>query len=311
MRWLICLLLFVACPLPSLAAPPAYRLIDLTGNYTSFHDRTKGMSPQERIAAFQTDVAQLFPQFYRPGRPGAPATQDEYGARIARSIERFAAIRADYERVAASFTGMLANSLEAFQRTFTDMSQIGDIYLVHSLGEMDGGMRELDGMLYFVFGADVIARIHAPGSERPFFHHELFHRYQADFFPGCEQVWCGLWQEGLAVLAAEELNPGATDAQLLLTQPQPIRPAVDANLAEAVCIATARLDSVSSDDWDALFGSARINERLPGRFGYYVGYLVAREARRTRSTQELAHLTAAQARQAVEAALAKLAPCPA
>ena len=56
-------------------------------------------------------------------------------------------------------------------------------------------------------------------------HHELFHLYHSRAFEGCDAVWCGLWREGLAVHVAAELNPGASDAELVLTMPVPLRAA--------------------------------------------------------------------------------------
>ena len=57
------------------------------------------------------------------------------------------------------------------------------------------------------------------------------------------------------------------------------------------------------------FGQAGL-DGLPPRFGYYVGYLVAREAARTHHLQALAHLSPEDARPVVENALAALARCP-
>jgi hypothetical protein len=71
----------------------------------------------------------------------------------------------------------------------------------------------------------------------------------------------------------------------------------------------ARFDSRQDADLGALFSFQRLNERLPPRFGYYVGYLAAREVRRTHSLQEMAHMGLPDARRAVEAALAALATC--
>jgi hypothetical protein len=48
-----------------------------------------------------------------------------------------------------------------------------------------------------VFGADVMVSAHDYGDEEPFLHHQLFHVYHQQFFPECDQVWCGLWTEGL------------------------------------------------------------------------------------------------------------------
>jgi hypothetical protein len=58
-----------------------------------------------------------------------------------------------------------------------------------------------------------------------------------------------------------------------------------------------------------MFSGRRLNERLPPRFGYYVGYLVAAEAAKTRSLQQLAALSREQARPVTEAALRSLERC--
>ena len=228
---------------------------------------------------------------------------------IARSFGEFADLRPRYERTAASFATMLAPARDDFARRFPDLAPIGEVHLVHSLGEMDGGLRTIGGRRHLVFGADVMARLYAPGDERPFFQHELFHVYHRQFFGECRAVWCALWSEGLAVYVSEQLNPGATDAQLGLVVPRPIRPEVDADRARAVCAVHARFDSERPEDYAPLFYGQAHLAGLPPRFAYYVGYLAAREAARTRSLQELAQLGADEARPVVAAALATLAEC--
>src|SRR3546814_13408936 len=89
-----------------------------------------------------------------------------------------------------------------------------------------------------------------------------------------------------------------------------MRAAVDANRREAVCETLARLDSTQDADMQALFSFERLNETLPPRFGYYVGYLVAAEAGKTRSLQHLATLGHDEVRPLVEARLRGLKPCP-
>jgi hypothetical protein len=204
---------------------------------------------------------------------------------------------------------MLAPAQRSFESMFGPMTGYPPIYLVHSLGEFDGGTRSLPEGGRLLFGADVIARIHLAHNIRPFFHHELFHLFHARTFSECDAIWCGLWSEGLATYVAASLNPGATDAELLLTEPEPIRPAVDANRAEAVCAVVARLDSTEGESTRALFSFRRMNERLPPRFGYYVGYLAAAELGRTRSLRQLAAMPASEVRPALEAALHRMALC--
>jgi hypothetical protein len=282
------------------APAPFYHLIDLTGAYTAFFDRTQGVAPAERVAAFRADMHPRFAGFYERRRDTT----------IARSFDEFPRQREAYTAAAARFARMLELALASFRSALPDMAPIGDLYLVNSLGEMDGGTRTFGGHVHFVFGADMIARWHPPGTEGPFFHHELFHVYERQFFGGCDPIWCSVWTEGTAVLAAAELNPRATAEQLLMTIPEPIPARTDANLTEAVCAVRARLDSTKDADAGPLFGFDRLNARLPPRFAYYIGYRVAQEARRTHSLQEIAQMNRIQARAAVEAGLAALAACP-
>ena len=86
---------------------------------------------------------------------------------------------------------------------------------------------------------------------------------------------------------------------------------MEANRAEAVCAVRAHLDSGERADRQALFSFRRMNERLPPRFGYYVGYLVAAQLGRTRSLRQLAELPPSQVRPLIEAALRSLSACPA
>lgn len=313
-RVLIACVLAAACqtaaPEPPAAEAAPFTLVDLTHEYSAFYDRTQGMESAGRVEAFKTEFATLFPGFYDTERVRAFATAERYNGLIARSFETFDALRPRYERTAAGFEAMLGPAREDFARHFPDIAPIGDIYLIHSAGEMDGGIRFINGRRYMVFGADVMAQLYGPGDERPFFQHEVFHVYHAQFFESCDEIRCALWREGLAVYVSEQLNPGATDAQMGLAIPRPIRPEVDANLPAAVCAVRARLGSDARDDYAPLFLGQASLDGLPPRVGYYVGYLVAREAGRTRTLQQLAHLRAEDVRPVIEAALGTLATCP-
>ena len=296
-------------PQPSAAEAPFYTLVDLTDDYTAFFDRTAGMETAARVAAFRAEFNAKMPGYYDPARFDN-ITPEQYDQRVARSFETFPAIRERYARTTSSFEVSMAPARESFRAAFPDVRPVGDIYFVHSLGEMDGGTREIEGTRYLVFGADVMARVYEPGGITPFFHHELFHFYHKAYFTDCDVFWCSLWGEGLATYVSEQLNPGADDHSMLLSTPRPIRPEVEANLAYAVCETRARLDSDSMDDYRPFFFGGHNLEGLPPRSGYYIGYLVAKEAGRTRTVQQLAHLSAAEARPIVEAALNALATSP-
>jgi hypothetical protein len=297
---------------PALAAPkPAARLqlVDLTQDFARVWAATETLPDSERPGAFKARFAPILPGFYDHRREGA-GPEDRFDARLLRALKAYPERRTGIEQVSARFDAMFRPALTAFEQRFGPMTGYPPVYLVNSLGEFDGGTRELGGRPVLFFGADVIARLHMAHDIRPFFHHELFHLYHQRHFASCEAVWCSIWTEGLAVHVAKSLNPNASDEELLLTQPEPLRPAVDAHRDLAVCAVVAQLDSREDEVMGALFSDGRLSPELPPRFGYYVGYLAAGEMGRTRSLKQMAAMTPTQVRPALEAALRRLATCP-
>lgn len=284
-------------------------LVDLTDDFAEVWDRTRGLGDSDRIAAFKAHFEPVVPGFYSHVRHGAP--EERFNAYFLKALKEFPETRAATADMARRFADLLAPAERSFEREFGPLAGFRPIYLVNSVGEFDGGMRTLAGKGYLMFGADVMARIYAGKDIRPFFHHELFHLRHSRTFQDCSKVWCNLWSEGLATYVAHRLNPAATDSELLLNEPEPLRPAVEGNRAEAVCTIAKALDSEDDRLNKALFSSNRLNPRLPGRFGYYLGYLVAAEAAKGRSLVELADLPNAEVRPLVESSLDALASCPA
>jgi hypothetical protein len=282
-------------PSTTAAEAPRYEFIDLSDDFVRFWDRTQTLEEGARVVAFKNEFGALAPDFYGAARTAdlAPARADQ---RIAKALQSFPSIREEYTRTAESFEAMLRPAIRSFHAALPDMQTMPPVYLLHSLGEMDGGTRMLGGRIVLMFGADVMVSEHDYEDEAPFLHHELFHVYHQQFFPGCDQVWCALWTEGLAVYAAQQLNPRASDSQLLLTAPEPIRPQVDAHLEEAVCAVRTRLSSNDSSDLRAFFSFGRLSATVPPRAGYYIGYLVAKRAGAAHSVAELAHLSPAEVR---------------
>jgi hypothetical protein len=176
---------------------------------------------------------------------------------------------------------------------------------------MDGGTRELPQGTRLIFGADMIRQLYQGVSVQPFFHHELFHLLHSRTFPECEPVWCSLWTEGLAVYVASRLNPQASDRELLLTVPVPLRGAVEGDRAAAICPVLRNIESADRSVYRSMFMGGTPGAGLPPRYGYYVGYLVAQEAGRTRSLRQLAAMRPAEVRPLVAQILRRLATCPA
>jgi hypothetical protein len=268
-----------------------YRLIDLAGEFDALAADKAGVTPEEQLEAFRARVASRFPGFYDPDRTDW-LTREEYQQQVLEAIENQHRIRERYRDLVQRFPAMLEDAVASFGAFFPDMPPIGDVYLVHSIYEMDGGTREIDGRQLLIFGADVMVMVQDFEDKRPFLHHELFHVYHARFFHGCEQLWCSIWSEGLAVLVASQLNPGATQDQLLLTSPAPMVDAIDENPGRAFCELSRLAASTDPDDYASVLGGGEALEGLPLRFGYYAGYLIARakQSALDLSLAELAHM---------------------
>ncbi|MGK6355030.1 DUF2268 domain-containing putative Zn-dependent protease [Sphingomonas sp. DT-207] len=275
--------------------------------FDTFATETATMPEAERARAFSARFNALVPGFYAP-RNGA--TEAKYDARVARVLAYYPAHRERFLAAARNFTTSYATANDRFRQVFPDYAPTMPIYLLHSLGEMDGGTRELEGRVVAVFGGDVIARIHDSSTIAPFLDHELFHFHHARFFPDCEALWCSLWQEGLATYVAARMNPEADDRALLLTIPRPIRAEVDPRLGEAMCLTLAKLDSTAPDDYSGFFFGDGKGTGFPPRFGYYVGYRLAQKLGEGRSLQQLAALSPDKVRLMLRAAIEDFAACP-
>jgi hypothetical protein len=283
------------------AKPSPY--FDLTVNFSRFVDESAGMSEADRVALFHERMDGLLPGFYAPRFGVTPA---QYDARIARELKGFTELRPRYERVQRDFPAAFEAGIQHFRAEFPGFTPNVPVYLLHSIGEMDGGTRELNGKVYLIFGADVIAKIHDAHDLTAFLDHELFHVENGRHFAECGEVWCTLWAEGLATYAAKVMNPGADDRQLLLTFPKPIRAAVDAKWPAALCFTREKLLSAESADMETLFvGGAAAKEFLE-RFGYYVGLRVAEELGGLHKLPELAGMPPERAKAALTASLDRL-----
>jgi hypothetical protein len=293
-------LLLAACStMQSRTAPPPYT--DLSQAFVDFYDRTEGLEDAARLAAFKAEVAPLYPGFYSPrGR----RTQEQQDRLILMNIKRFPEIRDKYVAAQRAFPAAYAEAMAHFRRSFPGSTATLPTWLLHSLGEMDGGTREIDGTAVMIFGADGIAQYHAPETLGPFFDHELFHVEHGGFFPECEPVWCSLWIEGLATAAAEQMNPGIGPRALMLETPRPIASTVDPNWNLALCTVGQLTDSTSQDDYKLLFYGNGGNDTFAPRWGYYVGWKLARRALEHHELSELAHMAPKQAEPLVRATLA-------
>lgn len=251
----------------------------------------------------------VFPGCYGPRDPEQTGFWEPMALR---SLKNYPEQRERILAVSRSFDLAFARGEKSFAHAFPDYRQPLPVFLLHSLGEMDGGTRTIAGTTYLIFGADVIARIHDEDSIGPFLDHELFHSYHGLFFEEDGKIWGSLWSEGLAVYTAAKLNPGADDRMLLLTLPRPMREEVDANWGYAISEIREALDRDDNETYRRFFfyREGDPGEALPPRAAYYIGYRIAAKLGETYSLNELAHMNAAQVRPLLNKALDELAASP-
>jgi hypothetical protein len=299
------------------AATPArdngLQLIDLTDDFDRVWTETRDLPDQQRVDAFETRFAKILPGFYSADRAQIKdfMTPEKYRAFVLKGLKTYPEQREGIQRVSGEFASLIAPAQKSFEKAFGPMLGYPPVYLVISFGEFDGGTRDLPEGTRLMFGADVIAKLYKDKPIQPFLHHELFHILHHRTFQECDTVWCNLWSEGLAVYVASQLNPGASDASLLLTYPSSLRDAVEAHRTEALCAVRGRLNSTDPKDAAPLFigGSTPLSPNLPPRFAYYVGYVVAQDLGRTRSLKQLAAMKNDEVRPLVEQSLARMTSC--
>lgn len=255
--------------LSCVAAAPVH-FTDLATPFGQVARETAGRPSAARIAAVRATFTSLLPGLYADS-----AATDR---RLAQALAAFPARQDGFDRTVQAFPDALLRAVTQFRTIFPRFTPPLPIYLYHSLGTRDAGSAYLEPghRLVMLFGADMIATLHADESLGPFLDHELFHLEHQRAFPDCDQFWCVLWQEGLAVDAAASMNPGATDHQLLLDSPAPIRKPTDQRWADALCFVATHFDDTGDlTVAQALQGGGDPPSGLPDRFGYYVGYRIA------------------------------------
>jgi hypothetical protein len=302
----------IAAPAAAQApAAPAQDLVflDYLEDFSAVWQQTSKLPDAERATAFRTAFAKILPGFYDPERVKDFIPPDRYNELILKGLKQYPEKRAGIERVQRNFAELARPARREFEAMFGPMRGYPAVLIVHSFGEFDGGTRELADGMHLMFGADMIAELYNDRPIKPFVQHELFHLLHSRTFPDCDAIYCNLWQEGLATYVSATLNPGADDAALGMTIPAPIRPAVEANKAGAICAVRERLDSDKPDDYAPLFYGNRKLEGFPARMGYYIGYLVAQDIARTHDLKQMAAMTPAQVRPLIVQSLDAMANC--
>jgi hypothetical protein len=291
-------------------------VIDATMGFWPLVTGTATLSPPQQAATFRSSVIAKFPHLYTArvlGTADGKQLDKEAIAALANARRNNQHARLIEWELAKHISNYAAN----FQKAFPDFRCDFPIYLMISLGHMDGAGREVNGKPALVLGVDMIDQIESSGQMPVFITHELFHRYHdkaAGFSddPGDRQpIWRTLWAEGLATYASAKLNPDRPLSDAMIFPP---------DLAERAAPIIGRLartlgdnDSPNPKLYARYFeadGLKAGNDPIPPRAGYYVGYRVAELAAQEYSLVELAHLNGKELHRNVDRWLDMLASGP-
>ena len=301
--------LFLMCPS---ASARACSVVDATGPFWPLAERSSTMTPEAQAAAFRADVVAKFPELY---------TDDVLGAGNMNALDKLSVSWLAITRknglkgrgVEQDLVEKLPAFLANFQKTFPDFRCDFPIYLMASLGSLDGAGRIVAGHPALVIGIDTMAAFETPSQLSVVIAHEFFHRYNFQAAgvsddPGDRQAsWRTLWAEGLATYASGQLNPDASLADVLISGDLARRgPPLIAKLAAAL-----RDNDVPNPPLYAEYfegGSAKAKaDGIPSRSGYYVGYRVVQLLAKRYSLYQLAHLSGEALHADINRALDELA----
>ena len=309
-------LLALLVPRTAPARAPRYRVHDLTPTFWRYWDEAHALPAPEQLRLFQERVVAAHPHVYTPRVLSLDADRP-LGEALAAHWPRFLGFVGPHLPLARELSARVGQDLprydSRFRKAFPDFAYAGDVYFLVSRGVFDGATRPVEGKTALLFGTDVMAAVYGRDADpESFFHHELFHLYH-DQFPDPAlggTLARSLWVEGLAVYVAEQLNPG-TPEPVLFGLPRGMPDAVRERLPELAARLRARLDSREKADTQQWFSGQSLEGEVPGRAGYYLGYLMAKELGKTRTPGALARLRGTPLRRELERALRRLEKTPA
>lgn len=296
-------LLFTLCLAHGASAVPQCTFKDLMPDYWRVLDAPKDQAVQTFRRLLVDPNGDLY------GAPGLGfSSKDRLDAAIAKSIDRAANERDKIVHMSELLRAALPERLQHFRATFADFRCDFTIYLLPSLGTLDGAGRRVNNAGALVFGLDNLTDefYSSPDGFKLLFDHELFHRYHSqvagfsDDKAEHEVIWRALWAEGLATYVSQKLNPPATLQDALIVPHD-----LEARAAPLTSILSRRLeahlDEVDPKFFAEFFEYHTGASATPARAGYYLGAVYA--AKFHRSLYELAHLQDRQVREGLERAL--------
>lgn len=267
------------------------RVHNIAPAFINFWNGIESKPIDEQLTKVKTEFFPNFPEFYNykieKWKKGGKNPDEE----LIKHLGEFSEIKNEFIKKTTALTRNLDASLASFVNSFPDLDRNFDVYVTHSFGEMDGGTRKIGEKIYFILGIEGMVKYHKGfASEVPFFHHELFHIYHAQFLPDVPGLWPALWAEGLATYASEKLNPGVSPKDMMLDFPAGMVTDTHKTIGFHWADLTSKLTSTADGDYESYFLFSSKNKKIVKRAGYYLGYLIAKEIGQTKSLSEMAKL---------------------
>ena len=251
----------------------------------------------EQVTRTRLALLASHPELFGPEVFGPGASLDRDLERLLVEMPRLEPkLRALSERM----PGEIERSARRFLDDFPELAWSGPVALSLSFSHFESVWRKVGGRRTLVLGLDAIAFYRGPYAPvEPVVHHAL----AAALLPGWKgpvpaPVWWTLWEEGFPLVAVRTLDPGASDADLRLT---------DGGKDPAYLAALARhlrgvLDSTKESD---RLGLGRSGVAAAGA-GRWLALRVGQRVLAGRTLHEAARLEGPQLRSAIEEALVAL-----
>jgi hypothetical protein len=277
--------LALAITAPAVAQVCPYQ--NLMPEFSEFVATTGELAPPARAAAFVERFVAKHPDFYSEQLFGTREKLLERAERLfdPQRAPKFQGTRPitldDVLATGRSITADYALMDATFRKAFPDYRCETPITFGISLYMFDGNQSsDAPGKSQMRFGVEMISALH-PARELPaFFHHELFHIYQAQVLGAevpsgaQEPVWWSLWNEGLASYVSWKLNPTLIAPEIFWS-PRDMEAQLQPKLAEAARLLLIDLDG--HEGYRRWFMGGSNPPDLPSRSGYYLGYLMAKQ----------------------------------
>ncbi len=279
---LLALLLAALGQAAEAAAPQPCAFTDLMPAYQAFLSATATLTPAQRAAAFVSDFAARYPDYYAPEVFGDPAKLEARAVRffdpaqqrrVFQDVEPASAAR--IEELGAAIGPEFAAQQRRFLETFPDFVCDSRVEFGISLNRFDGHPAQFGGANHLLFGVDVIATLHGVQDMPALFDHELFHLYHRQVIgaaapKGDDPAWWTLWVEGLATYVSQRMNP-QLKPQEVLWYPRDMVARMSAERSRAAQLLLADINK-SGKEADRWFLADQSVEGLPFRAGYELGY---------------------------------------